>query len=87
MPNPDPTQQAQQVKDMFRQTVLNVAAQAFQPCQTEDCPKRSPGTVCHLCSRRVCATHGFLTLSAPPQVICATCIVTDASTPKVKPSR
>ena len=43
-------------------------------CQVNKCDKFTIGAVCAECSRHVCRSHGFMTLSVPPAFICGECI-------------
>lgn len=72
------------LKDALFPTLKSMVETSFHKCATDGCGKRSPGNwaVCHTCSRRVCFNHGFLTIEAPPQVICTTCIVTETASPR-----
>lgn len=68
--------------EVLRGAVKGLVENTFARCGADGCKRRSPGewAVCHSCARRCCLTHGYLTLEAPPQVVCSACIVAEAAT-------
>src|ERR1700733_202307 len=48
---------------------------AFEPCKIQGCTGHSPSIVCTECSRTICLSHAFLTISARPERICVSCVM------------
>lgn len=67
--------------EVLRGAVRGLVEGTFARCGVDGCKRRSLGewAVCHRCATRCCLTHGFLTLEAPPQVVCVACVVADAT--------